>query len=361
MNKQHGGDIEGAVKKYNICREDIIDFSANINFLGPPPQLYQKLQNELNLIENYPQPDSENLRCRLAQNYGFAANNYILGNGAVELIYLLISVLEPNYSLILAPTFSEYEKALNSKGSDIKYHYSNKSNKFRIDVEKLKGDISQDIDLCILCNPNNPTGNFIDRETIFNILQYNKKRDIYTVIDEAFVDFMDRDISAATLVKEYDNLFVLRSLTKFFAIPGLRLGFGIGQKNIINKMHDHKDPWNVNIMAQIAGELLLKQRQYIENTKISVNKEKNFLYNSLKKYKDIDVYYPNANYIFIDISDLNITAPHLCEKLAKRAILIRDCSNYRGLDNNFIRIAVKKREHNLKLLEQLDRFLKNMT
>jgi len=360
MNKQHGGDIEGAAKKYNLCREDIIDFSANINFIGPPPQLYQKLQNELKLIEDYPQPNSENLRCRLAQKYGFTADNYILGNGAVELIYLLISVLEPDYSLILAPTFSEYEKALNSKGSDIKYHYLNKSNKFKIDVEKLKKDISQDIDLCILCNPNNPTGNFIDRDTIFNILKYNKKRGIYTIIDEAFVDFMNRDISAVSLLKKYDNLFVLRSLTKIFAIPGLRLGFGIGQKNIINKMYDHKDPWNVNIMAQRAGELLLKQKQYIKHTKISVNKEKKFLYNYLKKYKDLDVYYPNANYIFIDISDLNITAQHLCNKLAKRAILIRDCSNYRGLNNNFIRIAVKKREHNLKFLEQLDRIFHNM-
>jgi len=353
MEQKHGGNIESVAKKYNIHKENIIDFSANINFVGPPPDVYSRLKKELESITRYPEMDSKTLKKKLANKYGFEKDNYIIGNGAVELIYILVKVLKPKQSLVYAPTFSEYEKALSTVNSQINYHYLKRENKFKLDVEELKADLTDEIDLFFLCNPNNPTGNFISKEEVKQILKHNEKHNIFTIIDEAFVDFLDRNITAISLLKEYDKVFILRSLTKFFAIPGLRLGFGIGKQGLIDKMNGFKDPWNVNILAQKAGEIILNQDEYIKLTKKVIYKEKLFLYQELKKIENIEVYYPNANYIFIDLKNSGYNSTAVYEKLAKKGILIRNCFNYRGLDDNFIRIAVKSREDNKKLIDEL--------
>ena len=353
MEQKHGGNIESVAKKYNIHKENIIDFSANINFVGPPPDVYSRLKKELESITRYPEMDSKTLKKKLANKYGFEKDNYIIGNGAVELIYILVKVLKPKQSLVYAPTFSEYEKALSTVNSQINYHYLKRENKFKLDVEELKADLTDEIDLFFLCNPNNPTGNFISKEEVKQILKHNEKHNIFTIIDEAFVDFLDRNITAISLLKEYDKVFILRSLTKFFAIPGLRLGFGIGKQGLIDKMNGFKDPWNVNILAQKAGEIILNQDEYIKLTKKVIYKEKLFLYQELKKIENIEVYYPNANYIFIDLKNIGYNSTAVYEKLAKKGILIRNCFNYRGLDDNHIRIAVKSREDNKKLIDKL--------
>lgn len=357
MEQQHGGNIKSAAEKYNLLKENIIDFSANINFVGPPPDVYSRLKKELESITRYPEVDSKTLKKKLAKKYGFEKDNYIIGNGAVELIYILAKILKPKQSLVYAPTFSEYEKALKAVDSQINYHYLKKENKFKLDIEELKTDLTDEIDLFFLCNPNNPTGNFISKENVKQILKHNENHNIFTVIDEAFVDFLGRNISAISLLKKYENLFILRSLTKFFAIPGLRLGFGIGKQRLIDKMNGYKDPWNVNILAQKAGEVILNQDEYIKLTKKAIYKEKLFLYKELKKFINIEVYYPNANYIFIDLKESDFSSTEVYEKLAKEGILIRNCSNYKGLDENYIRIAVKGREDNKKLLDKLKSFL----
>ncbi|MCF8000806.1 MAG: threonine-phosphate decarboxylase CobD [Halanaerobiales bacterium] len=357
MEQKHGGNIENIAEKYNIHKENIIDFSVNINFVGPPPDVYSRLKNELESITRYPEVDSKTLKKKLANKYGFEKDNYIIGNGAVELIYILVKVLKPKQSLVYAPTFSEYEKALRTVYSQINYHYLKRGNKFKLDIEELKADLTDEIDLFFLCNPNNPTGDFISKEEVKQILKHNEKHNIFTIIDEAFVDFLDRNISAISLLKKYDKIFILRSLTKFFAIPGLRLGFGIGKQGIIDKMNGFKDPWNVNILAQKAGEIILNQDEYIKLTKKAIYKEKLFLYQELKKIEKIEVYYPNANYIFIDLKNSGYNSTAVYEKLAKKGILIRNCRNYRGLDDNYIRIAVKSREDNKKLLNRLKSFL----
>ncbi|MFO7815445.1 MAG: threonine-phosphate decarboxylase CobD [Halanaerobiales bacterium] len=357
MEQKHGGNIERVAEQYNLLPENIIDFSANINFAGPPPDVYSKLKEELDAVTRYPEADSKSLKDQIAEKYGLKKENYIIGNGAVELIYILVKVFNPEQSIVLAPTFSEYEKALHTVDSLINYHYLKKENKFKLKIEELKKDLTEEIDLFFLCNPNNPTGNFISKETVKQILKHNENHNIFTVLDEAFVDFLDRNISALSLLKEYDNLFIIRSLTKFFAIPGLRLGFGIGKQRLIDKMNGYKDPWNVNILAQKAGETILNQDEYIKLTKKTICKEKLFLYNELKKFKNVEIYYPNANYIFIDLEDSEYTSAKIYEKLAEQGILIRNCSNYEGLDENYVRIAVKSREDNKKLLDKLKAFL----
>ncbi len=357
MEQEHGGNIKEVSAKFNIKQNDVIDFSANINFVGPPPDIYSKIKKEIEEITRYPESNSNNLRERLADKYGLDYNNYVLGNGAVELIYILTRVLNLQEALVLAPTFSEYENALQAEEVDIKYHYLLKENDFALDIDKLKGDLQENIDIFFLCNPNNPTGQYINKEEIKELLTHNAKNKIFTVIDEAFVDFLDQDISALSLLKDFKDLFILRSLTKFYAIPGLRLGFGIGNKEIIKRIMKTKDPWNVNIFAQKAGEVILTQDQYNKLTKKAIYREKIFLYQKLKEFANLKVFYPNANYIFIELTESDYSGTKLYNKLAAQGILIRNCQNYQGLDDNFIRIAVKSREDNKKLLNTLIKYL----
>ncbi len=357
MEQAHGGNLKEAAEKFNISESEIIDFSANINFVGPPPDIYSKIRKEIEAITRYPEPDSTSLKKLLAEKYGGKADNYVLGNGAVELIYILTRILDLNKGLVLAPTFSEYEKALKAEEIEVNYHYISTDHSFKLNINRLKKDLTGDIDIFFLCNPNNPTGKFITRDKIKELLLHNKKKDIFTVIDEAFVDFLEQKITSLSFLKDFDKLFILRSLTKFYAVPGLRLGYGIANKEIIKKINKAKDPWNVNSLAQKAGELILEQKRYDKLTKKAIYREKIFLYQELKKFKNLRVYYPNANYIFIDLTDSNYSGSELYNQLAERSILIRNCSNYKGLDDNFIRVAVKSREENKILLKALKSFL----
>jgi len=357
MAQNHGGNIREVSDKFNINYDSIVDFSANINFIGPPPDIYSKIRQEIEDITRYPEPDSSNLKKALADKHAVKQDNLIMGNGAVELIYILSRVLDLKKGLVLAPTFSEYEKALKAEGTQVNYHYLKRRNKFEIRWDELKKDLTDDLDIFFLCNPNNPTGKFITKDKIKKILVHNKQHNIFTVIDEAFVDFLEQNISALSLLKDFQNLFILRSLTKFYAVPGLRLGYGIGRPEIIKKLRNAKDPWNVNILAQKAGQIILNSNQYVKLTKKAIYKEKIYLYKKLKEISSLDVYYPNANYIFIDITNAKYSSSELYEKLAKKALLIRNCSNYEGLDENYIRIAVKSRKDNNKLLEALNKIL----
>lgn len=357
MSQDHGGNIKEVAEKFNLNEDKIVDFSANINFVGPPPDVYRIIKNELKSIERYPETNSKGIKQRLANKYNLELNNLIIGNGAAELIYLLAKVMDVKKGLILAPTFSEYEKALKSEDVDIKYHYLKQENDFQIEIDRLKKDLKKDIDIFFLCNPNNPTGTFINKVDIQNILEHNKDKGIFTVIDEAFIDFVDRNISALSLLKDYNHLFILRSLTKFFAVPGLRLGYGVGHKELLDKMNMGKDPWNVNILAQKAAEVILHQDQYEKLTKKAIYQEKIFLYKKLQEIENIKVYYPNANYIFIDLNNAKLKASQLYSKLSQEGILIRNCSNYQGLDDNYIRIAVKSRQENKKLIANFKKLL----
>ncbi|MDZ7673269.1 MAG: threonine-phosphate decarboxylase CobD [Halanaerobiales bacterium] len=359
MEQIHGGNIEEVITKYNIKQSEVIDFSSNINFLGPPQKVLDKIKKELKDIDRYPEQNSEKLRCLFSEKFGKKKDNYIIGNGAVELIYILVNYLNPTKSLLLAPTFSEYEKALNTVNSKVEYHYLEKENNFNLDIEKLKKDLTDDIDLFFLCNPNNPTGNYILKNEILDILEHNSKNDVFTVIDEAFVEFIDQDISALELVNRYDDLFVLRSLTKLYGLPGLRLGYGVGSQEIIEAMNCYKDPWNVNILAQKAGEVLINQDQYKIKSLKELDKEKQYLFEKLKQINSLNVYYPNANYLFIDLSSSKFNGTKLYEKLIRDSILIRKLNNYKGLDDNYIRIAIKDRKSNLKLLKVINKIFTN--
>ncbi|OCL26146.1 threonine-phosphate decarboxylase [Orenia metallireducens] len=349
----HGGNIKGAVKKYDLDKEKIIDFSANINFLGPPEAVNEEIKANIGGIVNYPEPNSQELKDNLANKLNLSRENIIMGNGAVELIYLLTKVLNPSKSMVLSPTFSEYAIAAKSVGAEVEEFPLDREDNFKLDINTLLNKLDN-VDLLFLCNPNNPTGNLLSKSEVIQILDYTKDNGVFLLVDEAFVDFVEKEVTVIDLINDYDNLFVLRSLTKFFAIPGLRVGYGVANQELIQRLSSSKDPWNLNYFAQIATKVALEEEEYIKRSKISIKKEKEFLYNKLKQIEKLRVYYPQVNYIFIDISATELTASYLENTLAKKGILIRNCNSYSGLGEDFIRVAVKSRADNLKLLSALE-------
>ncbi|TDX52985.1 threonine-phosphate decarboxylase CobD [Orenia marismortui] len=348
----HGGNIIKAAKEYGLKQEEIIDFSANINFLGLPSSAKKVIQDNLAGIENYPEPNSLELKHALADKLNLKERNLIVSNGAVELIYLIAKVLKPKNALVLAPTFSEYRLSVESIGGRVEEFQLRREEDFELNIVELLPKIAK-VDLFFLCNPNNPTAKFITRSEIIKILDYGIKNNSFIVIDEAFIDFLEEDLTVIDLVEEYNNLLVLRSLTKFFAIPGLRLGYGATNSKLISKLEQSKDPWNVNSLAQKVGRTVINDTKYILETKKMIREEKDFLYNKLSEMAELKAYYPSANYILIDLNCAKYSASEIEDKLAKEGILIRNCNNYSNLGEDFIRVAVKSREDNIKLVAKL--------
>ncbi|MEW9122157.1 MAG: threonine-phosphate decarboxylase CobD [Thermotaleaceae bacterium] len=349
---KHGGNIYEIALEKGIPKEVILDFSANINPFGIPQSLKEALINNLHIIENYPDPDYRALTEAIASYHDIETECISVGNGATELIFSLVSCLQSKNSLILAPTFSEYERALNRAGSDVHYYYLKEENEFKID-EGFKNALNPSIDLLIICNPNNPTGQFLQKKEMLEILLHCREHGIRLIVDEAFVDFVEdgEEETMISNIQDYKNLYIIRALTKFYAIPGLRLGYAItSNQHILKKIHDNREPWTINSFAALAGEIVLKDRDYIEKTKKWLSLEKEIFLKSLEKIEAIKVFRPTANYIFFRYKKGDRC---LKESLLAKDILIRSCSNYKNLDEHYYRVAIKDRLSNEKLVQAL--------
>ncbi|MBL7072815.1 MAG: threonine-phosphate decarboxylase [Candidatus Omnitrophica bacterium] len=348
LNFSHGGNLYEEEKKYG---RSLIDFSANINPLGIPEGLKKKLFSEFEKILNYPDSDSSRVIQKLADYWRIKKSNVLLGNGSAELIYLITNAYKPRTAVIPVPTFSEYERALRLVKSKIIFLPLKERNKFCLDAPKLKNKP----DICFVCNPNNPTGNLLikNRENIG--IKTNK----LLVIDEAFMDFLPRQ-EDHTFIREAvkdKKIIVMRSFTKFFALPGLRIGYLVAHRSVIEKLKRYKFPWNVNSPAQIAAIEVLNDKKFSLKTYEKIKEERDFLLRNLARFKSLKCFPSNANFILIKIKTNKQSSESLKMKLVKRGVLIRSCSNFRALNDRYIRIAVRTRRENLKLINALQEII----
>ncbi len=347
----HGGNIYRIERDYNIKKEDILDFSSNINPLGLPPELKQTLIKNIDKIKNYPDPDYADLTQNIARYNNIDPETIVPGNGAAELIYLLPRVFKPQRALIIAPCFSEYALSLKHTGTEINYFKLNEED-FKINLKKILKEISKNYDLIYICSPNNPTGTFTNINIVQELLFCAQNKNTLFIIDESFIEFIEgwRERSSMKLAPAYHNLFIIRSFTKFFAIPGLRLGYCINfNREFIRKIKSIKEPWTVNILADLSSKILLNNSVYAENSLALIKKEKQFLIGSLKKIEQLKTYDSETNFILVKIL-CGTKSYELKEKLLKQNILIRDASNFAYLDDSFIRLAVKDRKSNRMLI-----------
>jgi threonine-phosphate decarboxylase len=347
----HGGNITIASGKYGLAKEEIIDFSANINPLGPSAGIYKALSDNLESIINYPDPDCGELISALAGYLGIDSDYLLMGNGAAELIYLLARVTGCRKALIPVPTFCEYGLSVLSQGGEVVEVEMEEEEGFKLPAEKIIKLIPE-VDMLFICSPNNPTGRLVDRDVLERILGAAASYDVLVVVDEAFMDFVPQRkcYTMMTSVGKANNLVVLYSLTKFFGIPGLRLGAVAAPKNLIYLMNASKDPWNVNILAQVAGLAGLKDLDHMSRTNTLVNKEKIFLFEGLQDIPGLTPIPGAANFILVNVSESGLESGDLADRLGRRGILVRDCRGFNGLAGRYIRIAVKNRPENETLL-----------
>ena len=350
MKDLHGGNI------YKFQREgknDILDYSSNINPLGVPQKFINIAKESFDKLVNYPDPYYIDLRKKIAEFNSLDLSNIIVGNGATEILFLYLKALKPKKVLILAPCFVEYERALKSVSAEINYFELKESDNFYPDIENLKKEIeTNSYDLLLFCNPNNPTGQFIKLEDIKKVVDVCEKKNTKIFVDEAFIEFTENWQEKTVSLFKNKNIFIMRAFTKFFAIPGLRLGYGIGfDEEILNRMWDEKEPWTVNTFANLAGLIMLDDKEYIEKSEKWILEEKKFMYKELSEFQYLKAYKTECNFILLKIQ--NISSTSLRDKMIEKNILIRDASNFKFLDYHFVRLAIKDRESNIKVLEAL--------
>lgn len=333
----HGGD------RYRNKIE--LDFSVNVNPLGMPLSVKKALRDSIDEVINYPDIMHQELLFELAGAYHIDENNIVIGNGASEILMAIYHGFRPQKVLIPVPSFSGYKHAF--KDSEIIFYKMNDL----LELDDAFVDIlkNTDADMLMLTNPNNPTGKYIDRKLLQDILSICEERNIKVVLDECFMELSDEP--GNTMLKEpsnYKQLIILRAFTKSFAVPGVRLGMAMcgaaGMSEIIKRQLPE---WNISVMADAVGKAALTEQKYLVDSRTYIKKERRFLIEGLAKL-GIKTFSSSANFILIYKSDND-----LYEKLLDRKILIRDCSNYEGLCAGYYRIAVRTREENIKLLDAL--------
>lgn len=345
MNKHiHGGNIY----TYQNC----LDFSANCNPLGTPESVKKAVQDSLERIKDYPQVGYAPLREALGKYEDIAPEHIICGNGAAELIFSLCQAVRPKRALIPVPTFAEYEQALESVGCQVEHVFLKEEEGFQMQESFIK-QLHKNLDMVFLCNPNNPTGVLTDREFLFRVLRYCRELGIVLVVDECFLDFIKEPgkYSLKAQLPRYHNLFILKAFTKRYAMAGIRLGYGLCEnKEILEKIIQVTQPWNISVMAQAAGIAALKEHSYVEEGRQLIFEESVYLKHGLEELGFM-VFPSEANYIFFR------GTPGLFQRGIRNGVIIRDCSNYPGLTEGYYRIAVRTHQENEKLLEALKKSL----
>jgi len=344
---EHGG-------YFGHKQREIIDFSVNINPLGVPHKLIEELVKELPALISYPEIDGKTAKETLAKYLNKEANQIILGNGATELIYLFSRAINANKVLILEPTFTEYERAFQVSGSSIYHFYTYEKDGFKIDMDGLLENLDNlKPQVVVLCNPNNPTGVFYEPDELMPLLEAIQKSNAYLFIDESFIDFTDKP-SLSRYIEEYP-IFILRSMTKTYGIPGLRLGYGLANTNIIQKLNHIKEPWTINSLALRAVEVLINDKDYFNKTKECCKEEKDFLLDNLSSINNIEVFPSEGNFFLCKLK--NCSGEGLKNTILNDGIYIRTCTDFKGLDDQFIRLAVRSRVENEKLIHRLSNLI----
>ncbi|MVO98962.1 threonine-phosphate decarboxylase [Paenibacillus sp. N10] len=346
----HGGDLLTAEEKFGRSRGEFLDFSSNMNPLGPPEAVENILHNQWRDIVKYPDPAVRELRGKIAVKYGVPMESILVGNGAAELIDLIVRVLKPGVTALARPSFSEYEDAVHKAGGRVHNIPLHARHNFVLQREDVQEAFKQS-DALFLGQPNNPTGRILPRALLHEIADTGHP----LILDEAFLDFVPQE-SELTMLRRAaasPHLYVIRSMTKFYAVPGIRLGFVVAHPDVIRQMGQLQVPWSVNFLAQLIGSAVLNDEVFAERTIAWLREENPWLRGKLASL-GLTVTPSDINYVLCSLpQESALTARDLQQKMGEHGILIRDASLFEGLTDSYFRVAVKLREDNERLISVL--------
>jgi len=352
----HGGNIFDIARQLETDPANIIDFSASINPLGLSPMVKKAVICALDSLVHYTDNSHQEFKQALAHYHGLSTANICVANGSTEIIYHLPAMLPGKRALVISPSFNEYVRALSQQHWDVRHFILKPESNFSIDLEALQKTLSEGYDALYLCNPGNPNGTLYTLKTIEQIYSLCIASGTFLVLDEAFIDFCE-DSSAKHFIIRGDNGIVLRSMTKFFGIPGLRLGYALSSSTLAVRLDAMGGPWSVNTMALAAGVAALRDIAHNQQTIEYIRQERRNLFDRLKEFRQLKVYPSSANFILAEITE-DMSAIELRDRLMHQRLLIRDCTNFMGLSPQFFRVAVRTAEENERLVTALKRILK---
>lgn len=341
----HGGDV--------YRNQVVLDFSVNTNPFGIRPEIIQAIRENADKISAYPDVECDAVKAGLASCEKVPYEWLLCGNGASELFYASVLAVKPKRALICTPGFSEYERSLDSVKAKITYYQCKAEKNFKIQPDILDA-LNPKLDMVFLCNPNNPTGQTIEGELLDQIIEKCKKEQIILVMDECYIDFVDHaeEITVKNKLQEYGNIILIKTLTKIFSIPGLRIGYAIcSNQELLENIKSRMQPWNVSVLAQIGAEAALQQYEKVfEGLHELIKNERYYLSWSLQKL-GYAVFESKANYLLFYNPKEQNSEESLYEKALKDGILIRDCSNFKDLKKGYYRIAIRGEQEDRMLIK----------
>ena len=351
MLKGHGGNLWDEAKRFRINPLGIKDFSSSINLPPTGSARPDWIKEGMKKIHRYPDPEYGELRAALARIYRLSPVNIVPANGSTELLYMTPRAIRSRSALIVSPSYADYGDACRMAGVKVKRFFLKAADNFEADTKKLSA-MAKSYDTVIIGNPNNPTGTVIDRKRLLKVI--DKNRGTMFVVDESFMDFVPEQSLLRNLRL---NLVIIRSLTKFYGIPGLRAGFAAMLPDTAKKLWSHKEPWSVNCLAE-SFALNLAEAGF-DNDKVikSSASEVQYLYKNLSAIDGIKVFPARANFLLARLRGKTYTAPSLKAALLRKGILIRDCSNFVGLNKSYFRISARKRSDNKTLVNEMKKIL----
>ena len=355
----HGGEVWEIAEETGLSVEDLVDFSSSINPLGPSPRALEAIKDSFDKITLYPDSNSTALREALACHFGnINKNNVIVGNGSTELIYLFAQVFlkRGDVALVAAPSFGEYANAIVKSGGKSKH--LKLTHDFQIELNAFLEEM-EGLRAVFLCNPNNPTSMLIPDNTLREIIEKALEEEVVVLLDEDFIEFVEDEKrhSLVNRISKYPNVFVLRTFTKFYGLTGLRVGYGIADEETIDVFSKAKMPWNVNSLAQAAARAAMADEEHSRRTIELMKEEKKFLSNELSRIDGFHVFPADTNFILVDVRKTGFRASQLREKMIRHGLLVRDCSSFIGLDTFYVRVAVRTRKENERLLDAFRKVL----
>jgi threonine-phosphate decarboxylase len=338
----------------------VLEFSGPINFLGPSPKAVEAVKQYAKFIKYYPDPNPLEFKAKIAKyvGHGVEEENIVLGSGSIELIYNITEILPDKFNaLIPVPSFSEYEKAALRVGGEVIFVQLPED--FALETERIKKAVTDDTKIMCICNPHSPSGTLYSKKPILELVRFCNKKGVVFSIDENYIEFADKseETTIAGLVKDYENLFVIRSVTKFYGMAGIRLGYGIATKDLVAKLENVKLPWSINSLAAYATLAAFSDVEFVQNTKATIAKERAQLAKSLEEIEGLHVFPSVTNFLLVKIQNRKITSTKLKEQLAKERILIRDCCTFMGLDDSYFRVTIRSAKDNQKLIETIKQAL----
>lgn len=359
----HGGDIYGAARELNRDPAEILDFSASINPLGPSSQVWKAITAARHLLSHYPDPDCWDLRQALAAFWRIDPEQIVVGNGSTELIDVLPRALAIHRLLVVQPTFSEYAAAVGRAGGEATSLYAGRSDQYAIPIDRLcrvmetgRSD-GRSIDGIVICHPNSPTGQACSTDDVTRLATIAKRQDLWLVIDEAFADYCP-ERSVLPDAASWPHVVVLRSMTKFYALPGLRVGYAVARHTVIRQLRQQLPPWSISMMGQIAARAALSDAAHARKSLQFMARERERFKKLLAALPGCSVLPTYANYFLMELPR-GWHAREVTEQLRNEGLLVRDCSSVPGCNTRSIRLAVRARQENDRLIQVLSNLLRH--